>query len=37
MQALRTSVATWNDPALPADEPDEASCAFVGPAMPSAG
>jgi GAF domain-containing protein len=35
MQALRTSVATWSDPALQVDEPEEASSAIVGQVIPS--
>ena len=37
MQALRTSVATWSDPVLLADEPNEASSAIVGQVIPSGG
>ena len=37
MQALRTSVATWGDPALTVDEPGEAPSAIVGQVIPSGG
>jgi hypothetical protein len=37
MQALRASVATWSDPVLLIDAPDEASSAIVGQVIPSGG
>jgi hypothetical protein len=37
MQALRASVATWSDPVLLVDEPNEASSAIVGQVIPSGG
>ena len=37
MQALQASVATWTDPVLLIDAPNEASSAIVGQVIPSGG